>query len=101
MFVRDELPTIQHEAVSTVPLRKPCGTKRKRAGVVDVMGGKKKKSAAQTAAAAAASSGSTPAVGGTGAVVDQKIHTASSKASKPAKENKSKGGDIISGYAVK
>ncbi|KAK5618513.1 ATP-dependent RNA helicase dhx29 [Crenichthys baileyi] len=53
------------------------------------MGGKKKKSAAQTAAAAA-SSGSTPAVGGTGAVVDQKIHTASGKASKPAKENTSK-----------
>ncbi|KAM4720248.1 ATP-dependent RNA helicase dhx29 [Anableps anableps] len=56
------------------------------------MGGKKKKSAAQTApaASAATSSGSTPAVGGTGAVEDQKKHTASSKANKPAKETKSK-----------
>ncbi|XP_012735215.2 ATP-dependent RNA helicase DHX29 [Fundulus heteroclitus] len=57
------------------------------------MGGKKKKSSPQAAAAAAAgaSSGSTPAaVGGTGAVEDQKKPTSNSKASKPAKETKSK-----------
>uniref|UniRef100_A0A087Y4G0 ATP-dependent RNA helicase DHX29 n=1 Tax=Poecilia formosa TaxID=48698 RepID=A0A087Y4G0_POEFO len=57
------------------------------------MGGKKKKSAAQAApaAAAATSSGSIPAVGGTGAVEDQKKHAANSKTNKPAKETKSKG----------
>uniref|UniRef100_A0A096LXC9 ATP-dependent RNA helicase DHX29 n=1 Tax=Poecilia formosa TaxID=48698 RepID=A0A096LXC9_POEFO len=56
------------------------------------MGGKKKKSAAQAApaAAAATSSGSIPAVGGTGAVEDQKKHAANSKTNKPAKETKSK-----------
>ncbi|XP_014877783.1 ATP-dependent RNA helicase Dhx29 [Poecilia latipinna] len=56
------------------------------------MGGKKKKSAAQAApaAAAATSSGSIPAVGGTGAVEDQKKHAANSKTNKPVKETKSK-----------
>lgn len=54
------------------------------------MGGKKKKSAPQVAAAAADSSGSPAA--GTGAVENPKKHAASSKANKPAKESKSKGG---------
>uniref|UniRef100_A0A3B3UWG0 RNA helicase n=1 Tax=Poecilia latipinna TaxID=48699 RepID=A0A3B3UWG0_9TELE len=64
------------------------------------MGGKKKKSAAQAApaAAAATSSGSIPAVGGTGAVEDQKKHAANSKTNKPVKETKSKGSDLVMQY---
>lgn len=54
------------------------------------MGGKKKKSAPQVAPAEAGSCGSSAA--GTGEVENLKKHAASSKASRPAKGSKSKGG---------